>query len=290
MDPFEPTVQRGEVFGQGRFAWPELVDLVDPSADLGWYEGPGDRRHPPGERVDVVLSEVARSFPIGRVVMGRDVPHRRHEDAVDVTQLGQREDLAGRPGFRTDPLAVDPIGGIGIPADLHVCRRGVRPAKGLFGAGSGPGERSSGPRPEADPGGSMSDGDDPGTDEAMEALRSRCTPAVWDLAMRARALMRDAIPGATEAVDLADRLLAYSFIPGTYRGLVTAITLHSKHVNLMFSKGVELLEVDAGGLLEGTGKQARHIKVRTPEVLDDPHVRALIEAAAERTARPGDAG
>lgn len=41
----------------------------------------------------------------------------------------------------------------------------------------------------------------------------------------------------------------------------------------------------ADGLLEGTGKVARHIKIRTPERLDEPGVRRLIEAAAARTPR-----
>lgn len=53
----------------------------------------------------------------------------------------------------------------------------------------------------------------------------------------------------------------------------------------MFSKGVELVELDDAGLLEGTGKKARHITVRSAERLDEPGVRALREAAAARTPR-----
>jgi hypothetical protein len=58
-------------------------------------------------------------------------------------------------------------------------------------------------------------------------------------------------------------------------------------LNIIFAKGVELLEegLDDKGLLEGTGKQARHIKVRNEEILNDPTTRRLIEAAVERTPR-----
>jgi hypothetical protein len=54
---------------------------------------------------------------------------------------------------------------------------------------------------------------------------------------------------------------------------------------VIFSKGVELMELDQTGLLEGTGKVARHIKFRDPARVDDPQVRTLLEAAAARTPR-----
>lgn len=63
------------------------------------------------------------------------------------------------------------------------------------------------------------------------------------------------------------------------------MTLHRAHVNLMFSKGVELLEVDPSGLLEGTGKRARHIRFTEPGRLADPAVHVLVRAAAQRTPR-----
>jgi hypothetical protein len=130
----------------------------------------------------------------------------------------------------------------------------------------------------------------PGTTDELQQLLAGFSPAVQDLTMRTRAVVREVVPDATEEVDPPDKLLGYSFIPGTIKGLVTAITLQKTYVNLMFSKGVELLELDASGLLEGTGKRARHIKVRTPDVLDDPQVRVLLDAAARRTPRPDEAG
>jgi len=56
-------------------------------------------------------------------------------------------------------------------------------------------------------------------------------------------------------------------------------------VTIIFSKGVELAALDSTGLLEGTGKVARHVKVHDEQRLKDPAVQALIEAAAARTPR-----
>lgn len=127
--------------------------------------------------------------------------------------------------------------------------------------------------------------DSDGADGAFAQLLEPCSPHVRDLAVRARSVIRDALPGASQEVDAGARLLAFTFIPGTYRGLVVAISLQKTWVNIMFSKGVELLAIDDTGLLQGTGKLARHIKIRHAEDLDQPGVRQLIEAAAARTPR-----
>lgn len=110
-------------------------------------------------------------------------------------------------------------------------------------------------------------------------------PEVRRLAISLRALVLDVEPEAAEEIDPSARLIGYTFIPGTYKGLFAAVAPQRSHVNLMFSKGVELAEIDTTGLLEGTGKKARHIKIRDEERLSDPEVRRLIAAAAERTPR-----
>jgi hypothetical protein len=116
-------------------------------------------------------------------------------------------------------------------------------------------------------------------------LLAPCSPDVRQIALDLCALVRDVVPDATEEVDPSAKLVAFTFIPGTYKGLFVAVALHRSHVNLMFSKGVELLDVDTSGLLEGTGKRARHIKFRDRARVDMPAVRALIASAAERTQR-----
>ena len=123
------------------------------------------------------------------------------------------------------------------------------------------------------------------TTEEVTQLLAPCTPEVREVALRLRTLVSDVVPDATEELDHPARLIAYTFIPGTYKGLFVAIALHQSHADLMFSKGVELQEQDPSGLLEGTGKKARHIRFRGVEGLDDPQIRTLVAAAADRTPR-----
>jgi hypothetical protein len=49
------------------------------------------------------------------------------------------------------------------------------------------------------------------------------------------------------------------------------------HVNVGFFRGAEL--ADAGGLLEGTGRSMRHVKVRPGRSLDETALQDLIHAA-----------
>jgi len=62
--------------------------------------------------------------------------------------------------------------------------------------------------------------------------------------------------------------------------------LQRAHVNLGFYHGAAL--PDPAGLLEGTGKSLRHVKVRDAAVAHRPAVRALLRAAiAERRQSAG---
>ncbi len=101
-------------------------------------------------------------------------------------------------------------------------------------------------------------------------------PAVQDLARRARDLVLAVMPDAIEQFDPSARLIAYGF-DRTYRGLVCGITLQKSYVNLMFARGAEL--PDPAGLLIGTGKRARHVKIQQLDDLASPELRALLVAA-----------
>jgi hypothetical protein len=57
-------------------------------------------------------------------------------------------------------------------------------------------------------------------------------------------------------------------------GYVDAFTAH---VNVGFFRGAEL--ADPAGLLQGTGKFMRHVKLRPDRPLDSPALEALIETA-----------
>jgi hypothetical protein len=66
-----------------------------------------------------------------------------------------------------------------------------------------------------------------------------------------------------------------------YRGkdYVFAIAAHSSHTNLEFYRGTSLR--DPGHLLEGTGKNLRHVKVFTVEDARQPRLQALLLEAIE---------
>jgi hypothetical protein len=55
------------------------------------------------------------------------------------------------------------------------------------------------------------------------------------------------------------------------------VAAFSDHVNIGFFRGVELADPD--GLLEGTGKSMRHVKIRPGHPLDDAALLELIHAA-----------
>jgi hypothetical protein len=58
------------------------------------------------------------------------------------------------------------------------------------------------------------------------------------------------------------------------------IGVMKSHINLGFLRGNEL--ADSQRILEGTGKQMRHIKIRNMEDLFRPAVRAYLQEACER--------
>jgi hypothetical protein len=117
-------------------------------------------------------------------------------------------------------------------------------------------------------------------DEDLEALLATFEPSVRQVARTARALIQDVLPGTIEQVDMPDRLIAYGR-DRTLKGLVCGLALQRGYVNLMFAKGTQLN--DPEHLLEGTGKLARHVKLRTIEDVGRPGVRALIEQAGGLT-------
>ena len=110
----------------------------------------------------------------------------------------------------------------------------------------------------------------------VEDLLSTLDPHIRAVAERTRQVVLDSMPGAVEQVDMGDRLFAY----GTgqrMRDQVLAVVLHSGHVNLQFADGVDL--ADPQGLVEGTGKRIRHVKIRSLADAERPELRALVQQA-----------
>jgi hypothetical protein len=121
------------------------------------------------------------------------------------------------------------------------------------------------------------------TDDPVALLLAALSPDVRELTVAARGYLTDLVPDWVEEPDPVDRLLVYTYRPGTNRGAVVAVQPQRNYVNLVFAKGAELSGLDAGAILEGKGKVGRHVKLRTPVQLDDPRLRELVTVAAART-------
>jgi hypothetical protein len=108
-----------------------------------------------------------------------------------------------------------------------------------------------------------------------EQLESH-TPVVREIALRARALVLSIYPEAIEQIDPADHLIAYGH-GMTMKELLWYIAPFKAHVNLGFIRGRELHEQnDPAGLLEGTGRNLRHVKLRSLADVDRPALRDLL--------------
>ncbi len=120
------------------------------------------------------------------------------------------------------------------------------------------------------------------TESEINAFLSAFTPPVQALALAARRLVLDLAPAAIEQIDLPARLLAYGF-ERTYKDTLCVIMPLKAGVNLGFPRGAEL--PDPTGLLTGTGKLARHVRLSEPGELANPALRLLLELAIARTRR-----
>ena len=109
--------------------------------------------------------------------------------------------------------------------------------------------------------------------EVKEFLSAYSTE-VQAIAFELRTLVLSVMPDALEQVDQPAKMLAYGR-DATYKGMVCVIMPQKTWVNLGLPKGATMRDPD--GLLEGTGKRARHVKVRSLEAAAAPGLRALIE-------------
>jgi hypothetical protein len=102
-----------------------------------------------------------------------------------------------------------------------------------------------------------------------------------------RKIVLEVDPYAVEVVRLGDRAATFGTGPQKMKQGYVYVLPHKSWVNLGFFRGVALS--DKKGLLEGSGKSMRHIKVHTVEQANDAAVRELIKLAADerKTAEKG---
>lgn len=102
-------------------------------------------------------------------------------------------------------------------------------------------------------------------------------PKMRPIARRLREIIIDVDPNTVEVVRLGDRAATYGLGPKKMSEGYAYVMPHKNWVNLGFYQGAVL--VDPAGILEGSGKKLRHVKVRSVEDAGRPELRALIEEA-----------
>lgn len=115
---------------------------------------------------------------------------------------------------------------------------------------------------------------DTSVDAALDAILARRTAEVGSLARTLRELVRGTVPKAQEVI--YHSALCYG-MSERRSSLKVYISFHTSHVNLGFYRGAGL--PDGDGLLEGDGKQMRHIKIKGPRDVKRRPFQKLVKAS-----------
>lgn len=112
----------------------------------------------------------------------------------------------------------------------------------------------------------------------FEDVISGASPEIQEIAHAIRALLADVMPNITEVAWGQQKIAGYGVGPKKMSEQFCYVSPFKKHINFGFYYGADL--DDPTGLLEGSGKVMRHIKIRTLEELNQPAVRNLVEQAS----------
>lgn len=111
----------------------------------------------------------------------------------------------------------------------------------------------------------------------MEAL-SPYDASVQALALRLRNLVLQEAPQASELLYDSYNAVATAFtFTDRLADAFCHVAVYSKHVNLGFNRGSELADPD--GVLQGSGKRIRHLKVRQPADVENVQLQQLVRLA-----------
>ena len=105
----------------------------------------------------------------------------------------------------------------------------------------------------------------------VEEFIRKASPAIRPVLRELRQLVREQLPEATEEIKWGRPVYSMKHI-------VCYLAAAGDHANLGFYRGIEL--EDPNGLLEGTGKKLRHIKVYRRDQIRRRSYGTLLEQAA----------
>lgn len=111
------------------------------------------------------------------------------------------------------------------------------------------------------------------TPQSVVNFLSHYPPHMRVLALAARDVILSVMPDTIEQLDPSANLIGYG-LDTSYRGLVCGIIIYPAYINLMFARGASLS--DPAGLLVGTGKKARHVKIKQESDLASSELRELL--------------
>jgi len=113
-------------------------------------------------------------------------------------------------------------------------------------------------------------------DNHLDTFLASYSREAREIALCLRTLVLNVFLGAAERIDPRAGIIAYNR-GNAEKEWFFAISPHMKYVNLLFSKGA--LIPDPSKLLVGSGKQTRHVKIKSEAETQNPALRLLLEKA-----------
>ncbi|MFD4243161.1 DUF1801 domain-containing protein [Streptomyces sp. NPDC058525] len=123
------------------------------------------------------------------------------------------------------------------------------------------------------------------TDDSVFREMTQASPeGIRNLAAGCRTLIFDVLPQTVEVVWTSQRSAGYGTGPKKMSEQFCWLAPFTQHVVFGFYYGTGLPDPD--GLLEGTGANMRHVKIRTLDDLANPALRNLVGAATTHRVPP----
>lgn len=113
---------------------------------------------------------------------------------------------------------------------------------------------------------------------SFENIMKKTSLEMGEIAQELRLLIADILPGVTEVAWEKQRIAGYGIGSKKMSEQFCYIAPMKNHVNLGFYYGADL--DDPSEILEGTGKNLRHVKIRFKSEVGKPELRQLLLQAS----------
>ena len=130
----------------------------------------------------------------------------------------------------------------------------------------------------------MAEGIVTSSDAEFRGILADSPEPIAELGLKARALIFDVQPQTVEVVWPLQRTAGYGTGPKKMTEQFIWLAPQTRHLVFGFYYGTELPA--PAGLLDGTGRLMRHVKIRSDADLENPELRRLIEAATTHRVPP----